>query len=95
MSVAPLLITVSILMCGGGGSGVLSVTGVGAPADMVAGLSNGMGLVGLTRDAAVFGFATGIGVAGFASDVAVAAGSNGTGVVVVTADVRAAGCCAC
>jgi hypothetical protein len=96
VSVAPLLITVSILMCGGGGSGVLVVTGIGAPADALAGFSNGMGVVGLPRDAAVFGFSTGIGVIGPASDVAAAGFSNGMGMVDVTGDrVFAAGCCAC
>jgi hypothetical protein len=71
-------------MCGGGGSGVLGVTGIGAPADMVAGFTNGMGVAGLALDAAVLGF---IGVIGLASDGAVAGFSNGTGVVDVTGDV--------
>lgn len=89
MSVAPLLITVSILMCaGGGGSGVLVVTGIGAPADALAGFSNGMGVVGLTLDAAGFGFSSGLGAIGLASDVAVADSS-----VDVTGDVVCvAGC---
>jgi hypothetical protein len=74
-------------MCGGGGPGVLGVAGIGAPADALAGFSNGMGLVGLTRDAAVLGFSTELGVIGLGSDVAVAGFSNGTGVVDVTGDV--------
>ena len=53
ISVAPLLTTGSILICGAGGSGVLGVTGIGAPADTVAGFSNGMGVAGLALDAAV------------------------------------------
>ncbi len=83
-------------MCGGGGSEVLGVTGVGASADALAGFCNGMGVVGLTRDAAVLGFSTGIGVVGLPWDVAIAGFSNGMGVVDVTADaVFTAGCCAC
>jgi hypothetical protein len=78
-------------MCGGGGPGVLRVAGIGAPADALAGFSNGMGVVGLTRDAAVLGFSTGLGVIG--SDVAVAGFSNGTGVVDVTGDVGCAAEC--
>ncbi|MFZ2081947.1 MAG: hypothetical protein WAV38_35900 [Xanthobacteraceae bacterium] len=83
-------------MCGGGGSGVLGVTGIGASVDTVAGFSSGMGMVGLTRDVAGFGFSTGIGEIDVASDVAIAGFSNGTGVLDVTGDVGcAAGCCAC
>lgn len=83
-------------MCGRGGPRVLGVSGIGAPADTVAGFSNGMGVVGLTRDVAVLGFSNGIGVIGPPSDVAVAGFSNGIGVVDVTGDVAcAAGCWAC
>jgi hypothetical protein len=80
-------------MCGSGGPGVLGATGIGAPADAIAGFSNGMGVVGLTRDVAVAGFSDGIGVIGLAWDVAVAGFSNGMGVIDVTGDaVGAAGC---
>jgi hypothetical protein len=83
-------------MCGGGGPAVLGVAGIGAPADALAGFSNGMGMVGLTRDVAVFDFSTGSGEIEGASVVAVAFFSNGTGVLDVTGDVGcAAGCCAC
>jgi hypothetical protein len=83
-------------MCGGGGPAVLGVAGIGAPADVLAGFSNGMGMVGLTRDVAVFDFSTGSGEIEGASVVAVAFFSNGTGVLDVTGDVGcAAGCCAC
>jgi len=94
VSVAPFLITLSSLMCGGGGSGLLGVTGIGAPADALAGVSNGMGVVGLTRD--VFGFSTGIGIVAVGCDVAVAGFSDGIGLVDVAGDVvSAADCCAC
>ena len=63
---------------------MLGVTGIGAPADAVAGFSNRMGVVGLTR---------GIGVIGLAWDVAVPGFSNGMGVVDVTGDVVCAAAC--
>jgi hypothetical protein len=91
--VAPLLTTVSILMCGSCDSGVLGVTDTGAPPVAIAGFSNGMGVVGLTRDVAVLSFSSGVGVIGFAWDVALSGFSNGMGVVDVTGDVVcAAGC---
>jgi hypothetical protein len=80
-------------MCGSGGPGVLGITGTGTPADVLAGFSNGMGVVGLTRDGAVLGCSTGLGVIGLASDVAVAGCSNGRGVVDVTGDVVCAPGC--
>lgn len=83
-------------MCGGGGSRLLGISGIGAPADALAVVYNGMGVVGLTRDAAVFGFSTGIGLVAIGCDVAVAGFSDGTGLVDVAGDVvSAAGCCAC
>jgi hypothetical protein len=83
-------------MCGRDGAGVLGVTGSGASADTVGGFSNGMGVVGFTRDVAVLGFSNGIGEIDVASEVAVAGFSDGTGVVDVTGDVGcAAGCEAC
>jgi hypothetical protein len=93
MLVAPLLTTVSILMCGSCASGVPGVIDTGAPPVAIAGFSNGMGVVGLTRDVAALGFSNGVGVIGFAWDVALSGFSNGMGVVDVTGDVVcAAGC---
>jgi hypothetical protein len=93
MLVAPLLTTVSILMCGSCASGVPGVIDTGAPPVAIAGFSNGMGVVGLTRDVAALGFSNGVGVIGFAWDVALSGFSNGMGVVDVTGDVAcAAGC---
>ncbi len=88
--VPPLLTTVSILMCGCGGPGVLGVTDIGVPSDAIAGFSNGMGMVGLTRDVAALGFSDGIRVIAVGWDVAVAAFSNGMGVVDVTEGVVSA-----
>lgn len=91
--VAPLLTTVSILRCGSCASGVLGVIDTGAPPIAIAGLSNGMGVVGLTRDVAALGFSGGVEVIGLAWDVALSGFSNGMGVVDVAGDVVcAAGC---
>src|SRR5262249_49542678 len=94
--VAPLLTTVSILMCGCGGAGGGDPSDLEGSSDAVAGFSYGMGIVSLTRGVASFRFSSRIGLVGVRCDVAVAGFSNGTGVVDVAGDVvSAAGCCAC
>jgi hypothetical protein len=50
LSVAPLLTTESIFMCGWGGVPASGVTDIGAAPDTVAGFSNGMGLVTVVLD---------------------------------------------
>ena len=86
MSVAPLLTTVSIWMCGSGGPRV-GVTDIVAPPGTVADFSKGI---------AALGFSGGIGVVDLACSVAVAGFSKGMGAADVTGDeVCAAGCSAC
>jgi hypothetical protein len=83
-------------MCGSGGPGVLEVTGIGAPADRIAGFSNGIGTADLIPDIAALVLFGGIGMIDVAWGVVLAGFSEGTGVVDVTGSVAsAAGCSIC